>query len=347
MKKNRKVLSVVSLLLIIAFVFAACGNNGNKNGINDSKVTEAPSTEIQTTEPQKKYSKNDKLIAMTFDDGPYSKTTNRILDTLEKNGGKATFFVVGYNLDGNEETLKRAIDMGCEIGNHSKDHKNLTKISAEERKNQIRTPNIKLKEITGAEPKLFRAPGGNYKNVTDEIGMPLIQWSIDTNDWRHKDASNKGRSAEQRTKELNQIAENVFAQAESGDIILMHDIYEFTADLCEIVIPGLVSRGFKLVTVSEMFDAYDLKLENGNVYNNAQVSTVEPAAAIDAGSYKVKTSGSILNMRAKPDINSEVLAKLPNGSKVEVMKSEIGWAYVTWESSQGWVNSAYLEKTTV
>lgn len=344
MKKSRKTASVVALFLSAILVFSSCGKDENKSGLNGTKEIEK-TTQIETTEPQTKYSKNDKLIAMTFDDGPYSKTTNRILDTLEKNGGVATFFVVGYNLDGNEETLKRAFDMGCEIGNHTKDHKNLTKISSQERRNQIDTVNQRLKEITGKETKVFRAPGGNYKNITDEVGMPLIQWSIDTNDWRHKDASNKGRSAEQRTKELNQIAENVFEQAENGDIILMHDIYEFTADLCEIVIPGLVSRGFKLVTVSEMFEAYGLKLENGNVYKNADVKIVEPAVAIDVGTYKVKTSGSILNMRAKPDINSEVLAKLPNGSRVEVMKSEIGWAYVTFEASQGWVNSAYLEKT--
>jgi len=347
MKKSRKAASVVALLLVAVLVFGACGNRNNKSGINDSKEKEK-TTHSETTEIQQKYSKSDKLIAMTFDDGPNSKTTNRILDALEKNGGKATFFVVGYNLEGNEEALKRAVGMGCEIGNHSKDHKNLTKVGAEERKKQIETVNQKLKEITGVEPKLFRAPGGNYKNITDEIGMPLIQWSIDTNDWRHKDASNKGRSEEQRTKELNQIADKVFEQAEKGDIILMHDIYEFTADLCEIVIPGLASRGFKLVTVSEMFEAYGLKLENGDVYRKAEVvSDAEPAAAVDSGAYMVRTSGSILNMRAKPDINSEVLAKLPNGSRVEVMKSEIGWAYVTFESSQGWVNSAYLEKVTV
>lgn len=347
MKKSRKVASVVALFLAVLLVFSSCGNEESMSGINGSKDSEK-TTLTETTEPQTKYSKNDKLIAMTFDDGPYSKTTNRILDTFEKNGGVATFFVVGYNLDGNEETLKRAVNMGCEIGNHSKDHKNLTKISSQERRNQIDTVNQKIKEITGVEPELFRAPGGNYKNVTDEIGMPLIQWSIDTNDWRHKDASNKGRSAEQRSKEMNEIAEKVFEQAEKGDIILMHDIYDFSADLCEIVVPGLVQRGFKLVTVSEMFEAYGLKLENGNVYKKAEVvEETQPAAAIDAGTYRVRTSGSILNMRAKPDINSEVLAKLPNGSKVEVMKSEIGWAYVTFEDSQGWVNSTYLEKATV
>lgn len=346
MKKSRRLAAVVALLISALLVFSSCGENGNKSVLNGTKEIEK-TTKAETTEPQTKYSKNDKLIAMTFDDGPYSKTTNQILDILEKNGGVATFFVVGYNLDAGEETIKRAVNMGCEIGNHSKDHKNLTKISSQERRNQIDTVNQRLKEITGKDTKVFRAPGGNYKNVTDEVGMPLIQWSIDTNDWRHKDASNKGRSEAQRTKELNEIAESVFNQAEKGDIILMHDIYEFTADLCEIVIPGLVSRGFKLVTVSEMFEAYGIKLENGNVYKNAEVKSTEPAAAIDAGSYQVKTSGSILNMRAKPDINSEVLAKLPNGSKVEVMKSEIGWAYVTFESAQGWVNSAYLEKITV
>ncbi len=347
MKNKSKAFSVIALLLTAVMLFGACGGNETKTKFPVAETSTAAQTEPAPTEPQPKYSKNDKLIAMTFDDGPYSQTTNKILDTLEANGGVATFFVVGYNIESNIETLQRAIDMGCEIGNHTNDHKSLPKLSEESLKNQIDKPNAMLKEHFGEEPVLLRAPGGATKNIVDKVGMPLIQWSIDTEDWKHKDASNQGRSAEQRSKELNEIARDVFEQADKGDIILMHDIYEFTADLCEIVIPGLVQRGFKLVTVSEMFEAYGEKLESGKTYSSCDIQAVENAVAVDAGQYEVKTSGSVLNMRKDPDINSDVLQKLPNGTKVDVIRSEIGWAYITYNNVSGWVNSAYLKKATV
>ena len=213
---------------------------------------------------------------------------------------------------------------------------------------QVDAPNSTLKSITGKAPVLFRAPGGAYKGVTEDIGMPLIQWSIDTNDWRFKDAAHKGRSEEQRSADMKKICDNVLESAQGGDIVLMHDIYDFTADLCEMVIPGLVQKGFKLVTVSELFEAYGEKLNNGEVYFNARVqevaATVGNTAPVDAGTYKVKTNGSVLNVRALPETSAEVLIKIPNGSTVTVSKSVPGWAYVSYESVNGWVNAAYIVK---
>lgn len=260
-------------------------------------------------------------------------------------GGVATFFLVGYNIPDNAEVIKRAAAMGCSIGNHTKDHKILTKCSADTIKAQVNGVNSLLRDM-GIEPTLFRAPGGAFKGIKDQIGMPLIQWSIDTEDWKFKDASHKGRSAEERTADLNRIADMVFSQAKGGSIVLMHDIYDFTADLCEIVIPGLVERGFKLVTVDQLFEAYGEKLENGVVYYSAKLPepSARPASAepIAAGKYTVSTSGSVLNMRVSPDADSQVLEKIPNGTIVEVTKSVLGWAYVTYNSAQGWVSSAYL-----
>lgn len=351
MKTSKVILALTALVLAAAMLLSACGVKDDSkttaagtSSAGEPAMTEEPATEEPTT-AKPKYSSSDKLIALTFDDGPRSSTTNRVLDLLERSGGVATFFLVGYNIPDNAEVIKRAAAMGCSIGNHTKDHKILTKCSADTIKAQVNGVNSLLRDM-GIEPTLFRAPGGAFKGVKDQIGMPLIQWSIDTEDWKFKDASHKGRSAEERTADLNRIADMVFSQAKGGSIVLMHDIYDFTADLCEIVIPGLVERGFKLVTVDQLFEAYGEKLENGVVYYSAKLPepSARPASAepIAAGKYTVSTSGSVLNMRVSPDADSQVLEKIPNGTIVEVTKSVLGWAYVTYNSAQGWVSSAYL-----
>lgn len=349
MKKGKFILPFTAILLCLAMIFASCSGKPDSNspsGAGGSDIAPENSSEISTEQPtstKPKYTADDKLIALTFDDGPSAKATNRILDMLEENGSTATFFVVGYNIEDNISIIKRAQKLGCEIANHSNDHKNLTKCSASELRRQVDTPNELLKSLTGTAPKLFRTPGGNFKDIEEDIGMPIIQWSIDTNDWRYKDASNKNRTEAQRNADLEKISKKVIDNAESGDIVLMHDIYTFTADLCELIIPGLIEKGFKLVTVSEMYEAYGTELKSGKVYYSIDVipASVEPIAI---GSYKVKTNGGMLNVRAETDSNSESLAKIPNGTPLTVLRSVAGWAYVEYNSVRGWVNANFLEK---
>lgn len=348
MKKSKIFISVVAMLLCVSVIFVSCADKpadntpGGAGGSDISPENSVSATEEHTSS-KPKYTADDKLIALTFDDGPSAKATNRILDLLEKHNGTATFFIVGYNIDDNTSVIERTHKMGCEIANHSNDHKNLTKCTASEIRNQVDAPNEKIKALTGVSPKLFRTPGGNFSGVEEEIGMPIIQWSIDTNDWRYKDASNKGRSEAQRNADLKKISDKVINSAESGDIVLMHDIYSFTADLCELIIPGLVEKGFKLVTVSEMYEAYGVEMKNGKVYYSVDVipASVEP---IEIGNYKVKTNGGVLNVRAETDSNSESLAKIPNGTPITVLRSVAGWAYVEYNSIRGWVNAKFLER---
>lgn len=354
MKKRRYLIAAISVLLAVILVLSGCKGkddsvNKTAGGVGGSDLNSETVTAEPTTQSPR-YTAQDKLIALTFDDGPRESTTNRILDVLAKNGGVATFFVVGYNIDGNASTIKRAKEMGCEIGNHSNDHKTLTKCSYDTLREQVDKPNEAIKTLTGSAPVLFRAPGGAFKGVTQDIGMPLIQWSVDTNDWKFKDAAHKGRSQEQRTADLNKIAENVIENAKKGDIVLMHDIYDFSADLCELIVPGLVEKGFKLVTVSEMYEAYGETLENGEVYysinpDSPAIANPQPDAIIEPGKYTVATSGSVLNMRVEPDAGTQVIEKIPNGTQIDVTKAVKGWAYVTYNSASGWVCSAYLSKS--
>lgn len=347
--KKSKIVSVMVLLLTAMMIFTGCMGDDkplpNGEGGSDIAVTPEKQT-VSQTEAQSPYSSEDKLIALTYDDGPNPTQTNKILDILEKHNSHATFFVVGYNIEKNIDTIKRTQSIGCEIGNHSDSHKNLTKCSSSVLREQVDKPNELIFSLTGIKPVLFRAPGGAFKGVTDNIGMPLIQWSIDTEDWKSKDASHEGRTDEERNAELHRIADDVVNNAQKGDIVLMHDIYGFTADLSELIIPGLVEKGFKLVTVSEMYEAYGVPLKNGEVYYSVEFAQpqTDSSVTLEAGEYTVKTNGGSLNIRIEPKKDSQSIAKLSSGDTVKVIKSVPGWAFVDTSFASGWVNAAYLVK---
>lgn len=356
MHKKKLFLSVVALMLCALFVFSSCKTDGNVDEPESStnevgEVIDVGGQENQTvTEPSTQpRPSTEKLIALTYDDGPNPSTTNRILNTLKKNNSVATFFIVGNRIDSGADSIRRAVDMGCEIANHTYSHKYLNEISASERSSQISRVNDEIKEKFGVEVELLRAPGGKYKGVTDKVGMPLIQWSIDTNDWRHKDVSSKPRSEEQRQKEMDDIVDHVMSNVKSGDIILMHDIYDFTADLSEILIPKLVKEGYKLVTVSEMYKAYCEPLESGEVYFNCALKpVVQLSEPIPAGEYVVATkSGGNLNLRSEASTGSDVLIEIPNQTIVTVTEAVEGWAKTSYNGHVGWVSTAYLRENAV
>ena len=207
-----------------------------------------------------------KYIAFTFDDGPSKNATNRILDTLEKYNGKATFFVLGTRVGSYSAEVKRAYSMGCEIGSHSWSHANLRKISAQERKQEINKTNAIVKEVIGVEPTLFRVPYGDYKGIQEDFDLPLIQWSIDTEDWRYKDKQGSGRTEAQRNADMQKIISSVVDHATGGEIVLMHDLYDMTADAFEKIAAELHAEGFEFVTVHELYSIYGKTLEPGKVY---------------------------------------------------------------------------------
>lgn len=215
-----------------------------------------------------------KLLAITFDDGPRPSVTNRILDALEKAGGRVTFFSAGYMIDGkvSNDAVLRAYNMGCEIANHSFSHKKFTKsLSMKELRYQVDETNRIVEKITGESPKLFRLPYG-YANpeVIKNVHMPLIGWSMDPKDWSYSEINKPNRTQAQWNADKMKVADNILNAAKDGDIVIMHDIYKFSADVCEAVFPELVKRGFKLVTVSEMFEARGITMRDGVVYKNAR-----------------------------------------------------------------------------
>ena len=214
------------------------------------KGEEPPEMEERSVDPSRP------MIALTFDDGPSASVTGRILDSLEQNGGRATFFVVGSRVQANAASILRAYQLGCEIGNHTYGHKYISKIGADGIRSELGTTNQLVASVTGVSPVLMRPPGGFYDQASlgtvGELGMSAIMWSIDTRDWQHRNA--------QKT------IDTVLSQVKDGDIILMHDIYGTSADAAVYLIPELTRRGYQLVTVSELA-SYRGGLLPGHIYS--------------------------------------------------------------------------------
>ena len=195
------------------------------------------------------------MVALTFDDGP-SRYTSHILDLLELYGGRATFFVVGNLIEANSDIVKRAVDLGCEVFGHSWDHRDLTRQTASEIRAQLLNTNMMIESITGISPQFFRPPYGSVNNtvkdVSRELGLGIVNWSVDTLDWRTRDAN----------AVYNAVMNNVTNRA----IILSHDLYGSTVEAMERVIPELISKGYQLVTISELMYHSGVIFEAGKVY---------------------------------------------------------------------------------
>ena len=183
--------------------------------------------------------KNRKVVALTFDDGPNPATTNQALDTLSKYGIKATFFVLGKNVSGNEEILKRMKADGHVIGNHSWSHPVLSKLSLDEAKKQITDTEDALTKVLGSSSKLMRPP---YGAITDDIrnslDLSFIMWDVDSLDWKSKNEAS--------------ILTEIQREVKNGSIILMHDIHAETVNALPKVIDYLKEQGYEFVTVPEM-----------------------------------------------------------------------------------------------
>ena len=198
--------------------------------------------------------KYDKVIAFTFDDGP-SSYTEEIVDALILNDSKATFFELGNRMKYNQDIVREIYNKGMEVASHTYAHKNLNKLGESEIDEEVNSTNILFNEITGANIPYVRPPYGNAnEKVKSRISVPLINWSVDTNDWLYRDSE----------KVYNHILENV----QDGDIVLMHDIYPETLEAVKKVLPVLRERGFKVTTVSELAHEKGRVLEPGKLYRS-------------------------------------------------------------------------------
>lgn len=194
--------------------------------------------------------KSGKKIALTFDDGPSPSVTPKVLATLKRYNAKATFFVLGSRVIANPGLVKQELDAGHQVGSHSWDHPQLTKLSKKEVYDQILKTQKVVFDQTGYFPTTMRPPyGAVNKEVAEEIGIPIIQWSVDTEDWKIRNPKS--------------VTMKVLANASDGAIVLMHDIHPTTGDSLEKTLKLLKKQGYQFVTVNELFSE---KLKIGKQY---------------------------------------------------------------------------------
>jgi len=206
-------------------------------------------------EPKRVVDPNKPMVALTFDDGPHPKNTPPIIETLKQYNSVATFFEVGYMLKNYSYVSLSAKEIGCEIGSHTYNHINLKKASKQERINELKKMDELYFNIFNEYPKLLRPPYGAYTNdLTNITEQALILWSIDTNDWQ----SRNKKKIIKHIKEQGNL---------DGQVILMHSIYESTAEAVKELVPWLIEEGYQLVTITELIEnKYKTNTENEKIF---------------------------------------------------------------------------------
>ena len=180
-----------------------------------------------------------KRAALTFDDGPSSKYTPLLLEGLKERGVHATFFLMGKNIEGKEDLVKRMQEEGHLIGNHTYNHVELCKISREAARTEIEATNQEIYDITGEYPMWLRPPYGEWqKNLDFYVNMFPVLWDIDTLDWK--------------SQNVNAVLRIVESEIEDGAVILMHDAYQSSVDAALQIVDLLTAQGYEFVTVDEL-----------------------------------------------------------------------------------------------
>jgi peptidoglycan/xylan/chitin deacetylase (PgdA/CDA1 family) len=217
---------MIIIICVSIALFMSCKSNDSANAGN-------------------KYPAPDKLCALTFDDGPNTELTPLVLDKLKAHGVAATFFVIGQLID--EDTapvLKREIEMGCEIGNHSWALDSMDEMTAEEILKSVGDTTAKIKEFTGTTPHFFRPPNlAASDTMYETINMPFVSGVLGY-DWAGCDTT------------AGERAQNVLDGMRDGAVILLHDVQpppHPTPEALDILIPELKKRGYEFVTLSELF----------------------------------------------------------------------------------------------
>ena len=196
-----------------------------------------------------------KLVALTFDDGPKPRTTPRLLEGLDQRGVKATFFLIGAQVEESPDLVVQMAQGGHQLGIHTYDHVSLTELSRTDFDAQVDRTRRVLADLLGYDSFLLRPPYGLVDpSVKTYAGAPIILWSVDPEDWHQRDVQ-------------REVA-HIVSKVRDGDIILMHDIFPESVDAALQVIDQLHQAGYAFVTVEELFTARGVTLEPGEVYRS-------------------------------------------------------------------------------
>lgn len=244
---------------VIAYQDIENNNTENKN-TNEEKNIDVMDEDIKIEETESDFQRDltqfsgKKLVAFTFDDGPNSETTNRLLDNLEKYNARVTFFVLGSRVNNNANTLKRAHSMGNQIGSHTYSHSNFFTLNNYQIIDEIQKTNETIKNAIGIEPTLIRPPYGNTNyEIKNMSNMYTILWDLDTEDWKDKNP--------------DRIVEYIVNNVHDGSIILFHDIYDTSIDGALRAMELLYWQGYAFVTIDEMIQLKNVELDKNISYH--------------------------------------------------------------------------------
>lgn len=200
---------------------------------------------------------NIKYVALTFDDGPSPRCTPQLLDGLKERGVHATFFVVGCQVVKDPDIVTRMAAEGHQVGNHSYDHKELDKLSAQEAAQDMQKNDQLLQELLGEGDYWVRPPYGLLsEEESSALTVPIINWSVDTEDWKSKDAG--------------KILDIIYRDTGDGDIILLHDRYLNSVSAALQAVDHLQQQGYRFVTVAELLALRGIQPEGGATYRQAK-----------------------------------------------------------------------------
>jgi len=253
----RKIIKITAFLLLFVPLFLVSCEKEEKHSLNNLDDLAVIATHEETTSAPESEARGKKRVAITFDDGPHNVYTKRIVDELEKYGFHATFFVVGNRVDGGtyngSSALKYAYEKGNEIGIHGYTHKAYyNKCSDEVYDSELKNTEKAIKNvIKNADVRLMRPVGGHITSErVQQSKYSVILWNVDPEDWKYKYSS--GDSDEAAAQKVETIVSGVMENVSEGSIILMHDIYESTADAMCVILERLFEEGYEVVTVSEL-----------------------------------------------------------------------------------------------
>ena len=235
-KRNRQIIYCIFLAVLILMGLFLKKKSDRIQVVNSQNAVSEQAEKKSDLEQEEELPPR---VALTFDDGPHRIYTKNLLDGLRERGVKATFFVVGENIPGNEDLIRQMEADGHLIGNHTYDHADISKLSDEENCRELQKTSDLVKEITGYGTAYVRPPFGNWKDTMDcRVTMISVKWTIDTLDWKSKNVA--------------EIIGKVMQQISDYDIILMHDYYETSVEAALQIVDRLQEEGYEFVTVEDL-----------------------------------------------------------------------------------------------
>ena len=224
MKKDRYILAFLGVLAVLA------GALLRKSEIKGTMVSSTQLAEKTGEAPR---------VALTFDDGPSGKSTGRLLDGLKERNIKASFFLMGKNIEGNEDLVRRMKEEGHLIGNHTFNHVQLSQLSDAKACEEITRTSEAIYQVTGQYTTFIRPPFGEWKkNLECIVTMLPVLWTVDPVDWN--------------TDDVNLVVRRVEKVVQDEDIILLHDIYDSSVDAALRIADDLKEQGYTFVTVDQL-----------------------------------------------------------------------------------------------